>query len=404
MTGLTLLLRNEAARVIALLLILIGAKVALLGYGGLARPLPWPTGSARTWGNNVLETISSRSLNKEAREALTAGYYEGLMNEGSRLSAMNRLITDNRPPTFEVRSQPDRRESGDFLFYELIPDSDIPDYQDSRARYRLKTNSAGFADKEYSVEKPEGVRRIAVMGDSITRGQGAPFGGTYEALLENKLNESHRSPSIRGYEILNFAVGSYTITQQLGMAVERAAGYDPDVYVFGISPLSVYRSWGQHIALLTEAGADLKYDYLRQLVRDADLKPGEPIGVFDAKLAKFRLPTIRWALSEMAAHAKRKGATMLVVLVTDVATTAEIEEMFLGIRPILKELNIPTVDLLDTFAGRDDLASLRVADNDRHPNAAGHQLLFERLYEKVMNDPALRQIVLGPATVPEGNR
>jgi hypothetical protein len=395
---------NEALRVVVLLLILIGTKAGLLGYGGIVAPLPWPTGEVRSWGENLVETISSRSLNKEAREALTAGYYEGLMNEGSRLSAMNRLITDNRPPTFEVRTQPDRRESGDFLFYELIPNSDIPDYQDSRARYRLKTNSAGLADKEYSIEKPAGVRRIAVMGDSITRGQGAPFGGTYEALLENKLNEAHLTPSIRGYEILNFAVGSYTLTQQLGMAAERAVRYQPDVYVFGVSPLSVYRSWGQHIALLTEAGADLKYDYLRQLVRDADLKPGEPIGVFDAKLAKFRLPTIRWALSEMAAHTKRQGATMLVVLVTDVATTSEIEEMFLGIRPILKDLNIPVVDLLDTFAGREDLSSLRVADNDRHPNAAGHQLLFDRLYDKVMNDPVLTQVLLGSAATPGQSR
>jgi hypothetical protein len=400
----TQIFNNEAARVMTTLIALIGLKLALLGYKNVVEPVAWPTGQVRSAGENLVSTISSRALNKEAREALTAGYYEGLMNEGSRLSAMNRLVTDNRPATFEERSQPDRRESGDFLFYELIPNSDIPDYQDSRARYRLKTNSAGFADKEYSIEKPEGVRRIAVMGDSITRGQGAPFGGTYEALLENKLNDSHRSASVHGFEVLNFAVGSFTITQQLGMAVERAVRYQPDVYVFGISPLSVYRSWGQHIALLTEAGADLKYDYLRQLVRDADLKAGEPVGVYDAKLAKFRLPTIRWALSEMAAHAKRQKAEMLVVLVTDVAAPRETEEMFLGIRPLLKELNIPTVDLLDTFSGRDDLPSLRVAANDRHPNAEGHQLLFERLYAKAMSDPALKQIVLGPADSTGGSK
>jgi lysophospholipase L1-like esterase len=392
--------KSEAARAMLALLVVIGLKTALLGYDGVVEPLAWPTGQVRSWGENLVETMSSRSLNKEAREALTAGYYEGLMNEGSRLSAMNRLVTDNRPPTFEVRTQPDRRESGDFLFYELIPNSDIPDYQDARARYRLKTNSAGFADKEYTIEKPDGVRRIAVMGDSITRGQGAPFGGTYEALLEDKLKQSHRSESLRGYEVLNFAVGSYTITQQLGMAVERAVRYQPDVYVFGITQLSVYRNWGSHIALLTEAGADLKYDYLRQLVRDADLKAWEPIGVFDAKLAKFRLPTIRWALSEMSAHARRQGAAMIVVLVPEAATSAAVEELFLGVRGILQDLGIPVVDLLDTFDGRDDLASLRVADNDWHPNAAGHQLLFGRLYAKVMNDPALRQALFGSVNPP----
>src|SRR6185503_15246415 len=99
--GMKALARSEAVRIIALLVILIGAKTALLGYGDRVKPLPWPTGQLRSWGEKLVETISSRSLNREAREALTAGYYEGLMNEGSRLSAMNRLVTDNRPATFE---------------------------------------------------------------------------------------------------------------------------------------------------------------------------------------------------------------------------------------------------------------------------------------------------------------
>jgi hypothetical protein len=141
---------------------------------------------------------------------------------------------------------------------------------------------------------------------------------------------------------------------------------------------------------------DLKYDYLKQLVRDADLQPGEPIGLFDAKLAKFRLPTIRWALSEMAAHARREGASMVVVLVSDVAAAEEVEENFLGIRGILEELQIPVIDLLDTFGGRNDLASLRVASNDRHPNAAGHQLLAERLYAKLAANRPLADAVVGP--------
>ncbi len=387
--------RSEAVRVVVVLIALMGLKTLLLGYKDVVPAVGWPQGAARAWGNELVRTVSSRALNKEARESLTAGYYEGLLNEGSRLSGMNRLVTDNRPPTFEIRTQPDRRESGDFLFYELIPNSDIPDYQDDRARYRLKTNSAGFADKEYSLEKPAGFRRIALMGDSLTRGQGAPFGGTYEALLENQLNESHRSDAVRGYEILNFAVGSYTITQQLGMAVERAVRYKPDAYMFGISPLSVYRSWGQHIALLTRAGTDVKYDYLRQLVRDADLQPDDPIGVFDAKLAKFRLPTIRWALGEMAAHARREGASIVVVLVPDVAPPEEVEEHFLGVRKILRDLGIPFIDLLDTFGNRTDILSLRVGPRDRHPNAAGHQLLFERLYARLSTDRALVEMLVG---------
>jgi hypothetical protein len=369
------LLGNEAARVVALLLVLIGAKAVLLGYGDVVPPLSWPTGPVRSWSNNVLETISSRELNKEAREALTAGYYEGLLNEGSRLSGMNRLVNDSRVPQFQDNSQPDRRETHDFLFYELIPNSDIPDYRDHRARYRLKTNSAGFADHEYAVGKPAGVHRIALMGDSIARGQGAPFGETFE--------------------VLNFAVGSYNITQQMEIARVRAAAYRPDSYVYCLTPLSVYRLWARHIALVMNAGIDLKYDYLRQLVKDSGVQVNDSIGVFDAKMSKFRLATIRWALTEMQAHSGREGAGLLVVLVPDVSYGNQIGESFLGVPEILRELGIPNVSLLNTFDGVQDLAPYRVAETDRHPNAEGHKRLFERLYRRLESDPALMAAVMG---------
>jgi hypothetical protein len=397
MTALKELARNEAARIIALLIVLIGAKAVLLGYGGFVKPLPWPTGTARAWTNNALETISSRELNKEAREALTAGYYEGLINEGSRLSGMNRLVNDTRVPKFEDNSQPDRRETHDFLFYELIPNSDIADYRDHRARYRLKTNSAGFADVEYAVEKPAGVRRIALMGDSIARGQGAPFGETFEALLERTLDSRVKeTPGLPdGVEILNFAVGSYNITQQMEIAHTRATAYHPDAYVYCLSPLSVYRSWARHLALVMNAGIDLKYDFLRQLVKESGVKANDSMGVFDSKMSRFRLSTIRWALTEMQALARREGASMLVVLVPDVSYGSQSAESFLGIQEILRELGVPSVPLIDSFDGLGDLSPYRVADTDRHPNALGHKRLFDRLYQQIDADPRLLSALIG---------
>ncbi len=339
--------------------------------------------------------MSDRGLNKEAREALTAGYYEGLMNEGSRLSSMNRLVTDNRRPGWEDRAQPDRRETHDFLYYELVPNSDVPDYLDDRSQYRLKTNSAGFADREYSRTRPDGVRRIALVGDSIARGQGAPFGANFESLLEDKLNEAHVTERVRGFEILNFAVGSYNITQLLESAVVKAAPYKPDTYVVALSDLSVYRRWGHHIALLMYSGIDLKYDYLRTMVREAGLSRNDPIGVFDAKLARFRLPTIRWALSELQAQATKQNARVVVLLVPTVDNPDALAEEFLGVRQIVQELGLPTIDLLDTFGGGIDRSAYRVSDNDRHPNAAGHELLFKSLYARLLADPAAASAVLG---------
>lgn len=255
-----------------------------------------PDGPLGTFGDDFVTTMGNRGLNREGREALSAGYYEGLINEGSRLGAMNRLVTDNRrlPASANV---PDRERVETFRLYELRPNADVMDYADDRARHRLRTNEAGMADQSYSLAKPPGARRFALVGDSVTRGQGAPFQGNYEALLEAQLNAE--APAGRSYEILNFAVGSYSLMQMMDAAIERATPYEPDVYVVALTDRSVYRRWGDHLVFLLDAGIDLKYDHLRQVVREAGLQAGDSRGVAAARLAPFRLPTIQWALREL---------------------------------------------------------------------------------------------------------
>ncbi|MGV3516388.1 SGNH/GDSL hydrolase family protein [Luteitalea sp.] len=344
---------------------------------------------------DAVETMANRDLNKEAREALTAGYYEGLINEGARLGGMNRLVADSRTFTVEDRSQPDRRQVNAFHFYELVPGLEVDDYADDRKRYRLKVNSAGLADVEYPMTKPAGTRRIALFGDSITRGQGAPFQENYEALLEARLNAARPSPEAGRVEILNFAVGSYSVMQMMDRALERAPAFEPDVYVVALTDLSVYRSWAHHLALLLQAGVDLKYDYLKTLIREAGVTTSDTRGVFDAKMARHRIPTITWALQMIRDHARRQNAEMVVFFVPTADDPAVLEEEFLGVRQMVQSLGIPIVDGLDTFAAMPDRGGIRVSSTDRHPNRDGHRMLADRLWERLRSTPAAWTAIAG---------
>jgi len=305
---------------------------------------------------------------------------------------MNRLVTDNRMLP-EVTRQPDRRRVEAFHYYELVPNSDVQDYADQRARYRLRTNSHGMADREYTREKPPGTRRLALFGDSVTRGQGAPFQGNYEALLEARLNEERLGG--QRYEILNFAVGSYSLMQMMDVALERAVEFDPDVYVVALTDRNVYRRWGDHLVMLTQAGIDLKYDYLRGVAREAGLAPTDSRGVVAAKLARHRIPTITWALSQIQAHADARGAEVLVLFVPTADDPALLREEFLGVPAAIAELGLPVVDLLDAFGDLEDRGPIRVAPNDRHPNAEGHRRLAEQLYGALTRQPEVRAVVVG---------
>lgn len=109
------------------------------------------------------------------------------------------------------------------LVYELKPDWTSEDGL-------IQTNSWGMRDYEYSLAKPVGVQRIAVVGDSVAFGYGEgldhiPLEDTFAKLLESKLN-SHSSQK---YEVLNFSVTGYNSSQEQRLVENKVVGFDPDV-------------------------------------------------------------------------------------------------------------------------------------------------------------------------------
>jgi lysophospholipase L1-like esterase len=351
-----------------------------------------------------LQALRNPGLNREDRERQTVGYYEGLLNEGSRVTSMGSLLTGQMSASgsaagaarrIRALRQPEKYlVTRDFLYYVPRPHLDLPDYDDGVSR--LVTNSAGMADREYAIGKPAGTRRIAVLGDSVTRGQGAPVGQSFEALFEDALNATHAGGDVASFEVLNFAVSGYRMTQVLDLALEKVPPYAPDVYMLALTELSISGRWGDHLQQLVADGVDLKYDFLRDLVRRSRLTSEDSPTVADAKLAPFRLDTVRWAIGTLRDHAKSRGATLVVLLVPTVREPASLRHDFSGVPELLADLHVPAIDLLDTFRDVPDPNLYRVSTENVHPNGAGHKRLFERLYDAVINDPESQALMLAP--------
>jgi len=92
----------------------------------------------------------------------------------------------------------------------------------------VTVNSAGFRDREYTVEKPRNTFRILCLGDSSTFGLGVMAADTYHSQLEQTLARQSAG-SGRRYEVLNAGVTGYTSAQCLGMYVHRGQAWQPDV-------------------------------------------------------------------------------------------------------------------------------------------------------------------------------
>ncbi len=369
-----------------------------------AQLIPVPRGTpGRSTVNMVRRTVTTRGLSAADREAQTAGYYQELLNRASDVT-----VRTATPGGAEgAGAQPRMEELGankieinehlnSFLIYRPLPNLDTRDPRFNNVRY--VTNALGYVDENYPVARAPHTRRIVVLGDSMARGLGVPPGTGWEPLLERDLNARYTSPSVQRYEILNFGVSGYRITQIMDVGLEVAPAYKPDVYVVVLSWLTVAKKWGLHLAQLVDQGIDPKYDYLRQVVRDARLQKGDSTGATEAKLVPFMLPTLRWSLRTLKQRAAADGATVAVVLVPHLKGIGSYDHDFGPVRPMLKSEGIPYVDVLDAF---DELEPEDYDVGDGlHPNPEGHKILEAALLRRIDENAEMTRVIRG--TSPPG--
>lgn len=91
-----------------------------------------------------------------------------------------------------------------------------------------EANSMGLRDFEYSVKKPKGIYRIAVIGDSIAYGLGVDIKDTFSKQLERKLNENKHKQK---YEVINFSVPGYSTIQEAEVLQSNVLKYNPDFVI-----------------------------------------------------------------------------------------------------------------------------------------------------------------------------
>jgi hypothetical protein len=88
-------------------------------------------------------------------------------------------------------------------------------------------NSHGFRDKERTYEKEEGVFRILVLGDSMTRGVQVPLEQSYPYILEAMLNSGNGEK----FEVINLGVSRFDTAQEYLMFRSYGIKYQPDLVI-----------------------------------------------------------------------------------------------------------------------------------------------------------------------------
>jgi len=136
-------------------------------------------------------------------------------------------------------------EIGTRIFTDIIPPLNVSDpvigkrYQasfettafvpEAQREIHMRFNSVGFRGPERPYAKPEGVRRIAVLGDSMIASLAVDEQDTLVSRLEALLGADPGGQ----WEVMNFGVSGSSPAQELVLYRELVSRFDPDIVIVG---------------------------------------------------------------------------------------------------------------------------------------------------------------------------
>lgn len=140
------------------------------------------------------------------------------------------------------------RTEGQFTYDAHLGWRNRPSFSESRGwRHGTTTretiNASGWRGPDVSPARSPGTFRVACLGGSFTYGYGVNAEDAYPAALERLLAaEATTRSAERRFEVLNFGVNGYGLTQILLNYAEHVRAYRPDLVLLQLNDFHVYRS------------------------------------------------------------------------------------------------------------------------------------------------------------------
>ncbi|MHC4268237.1 MAG: hypothetical protein ACYSTS_07195 [Planctomycetota bacterium] len=103
----------------------------------------------------------------------------------------------------------------------------------------VRTNSHGMPGREFSIAKPEGVYRIALLGDSFVEGFTTKEENSIAVLLEGLLSQS----STQKHEVLNFGCTTFSPSLEYYVLFNLAQKFQPDMVILLFHMTDVRDDW-----------------------------------------------------------------------------------------------------------------------------------------------------------------
>jgi D-alanyl-lipoteichoic acid acyltransferase DltB (MBOAT superfamily) len=334
------------------------------------------------------EELSKEKLSRQDLATLERGYYENLTRVDRFNSQLWERYNKGANQQEEARDELQGRadwianymDTGGVLGFVLRPSLGSKDEA-------FHTNRWGMRDKEYEKQAPPGTCRIALLGGSPEMNKEVPNNKLWEAVLEDRLNRENDHKLVKQYEILNFAMATHTPIQRLAMLEQKALSFQPDVLFYIGHPSDGLKA-NNRLAELVMSGTTIPYDYLREVVEKAGVRADMPTRELRARLRSYSNEILAGTYHRVVEICRERNIVPVFIYLPNLRALGE-EETPDHLR-LATEAGFTVLNMNGVFDGVDE-QTLHRNDYDFHPNAKGHRIIADRLYEVLRKNPALIQ-------------
>ena len=282
-------------------------------------------------------------------------------------------------------------------FRNMVPDPSFayihrPGYTDTLQGVEVTINKEGFRGPEFQAHKPEGTTRVLILGDSVVFGWGVPQESIFPAYLQNMFDANHFES-----EVMAAGVGSWNTRKEFEFMKERGVDYESDILILVVVPNDIEPDLRGNTEVSKEKLSFVSPQppgYLCEKIYERLVRRSYLLQTLEhfrkRMMARDELLEMytntnspAWedakaALSGLISLCRDRGINLVVFLYGD-GSVAFSETGIRAYSSFLQEQDA----VYHVFYDEIFEPKYRNSFVDAHPNAAGHQLMAQNIFEAV---------------------
>lgn len=316
-----------------------------------------------------LSKMFDPQLNLHDRNIVERGYYEQLLTTNQ----MNQQLR----PVFKKSEENDFQNTAYQNEKGLLPRILKNDFHTSFKGKKFSTNAFGMRDRNYNQTKASGIYRICLLGGSYEMGSGVADGEPYEQIVEDSLNKIN----IRN-EIFNMGIGGYHALQMIRSA-QKAIQFNPDAVIYVCHSSERQRMINNLLSLIS-AGKDVEFPFVKKIIAQSEIKPGKmcQLEMYE-RLMPYSDTLLKFCYHEIAQECLKNNIKPVWVYLPAIGDLRQDDDREFCIG-IARSENFEIINLDGIFDGK-EIRNITVSDEDTHPNAYGHRIIANGLYDNIRN-------------------